>query len=45
MKNSYLIKKIIKQDMKLSVQDLYRIFAEFFNGLAIEIMGEYPYES
>ena len=45
MKNLYLIKKIIKQDMKLSVQALFRIFAEFFNGPVMEIRGEYPYES
>ena len=45
MKNLNLIKKIIKHDMKLSVQDLYRFFAEFFNGLVIGIKGKYPYES
>ena len=45
MKNLYPIKKIIKQDMKLSFQDLYIIFAECFNCLVIEIKGEYPYES
>ena len=45
MKNLKLIKKFIKEDMKVSFQDLYSIFAEFFNGLVIEIKGEYPYES
>ena len=45
MKNLYLIKKNIKQGMKLSVQYFYRIFPECFNCLVIEIKGEYPYES
>ena len=45
MKNLNLNNKIIKENMKLSVQDILRIFAEFFNGLVIVIKGEYPYES
>ena len=45
MKNLNLIRKIIKEDMIVSVQGLYSNFAEFFNGLVIEIKGEYPYES
>ena len=31
--------------MKTSVKDSYSIFTEFFNGVVIEIKGEYPYES
>ena len=45
MKYLNLIRKIIKVYKKVSVQDILRIFAEFFNGLVIEIKGEYPYES
>ena len=45
MKNLKLIKKIIKEDMKVSFQDLYSIFEESFNGLFIEIKWQYPYES
>ena len=45
MKNLNLNKKIIKEYMKVYVQDILRIFAEFFNGLVIEIKGEYPYET
>ena len=38
-------KKLSKIDRKLSVQELSKLLAEFFNGVVIELDEEYKYDS
>ena len=38
-------KKISKEDLKVSFSDPSQLFAEFFNGVVIQIDKEYSYES
>ena len=46
MKNSNLIKKkISKDDRKVSVNELTKLLAEFFNGVFIQIDEKCSYES
>ena len=38
-------KKLSKVDRKLSVQEPSKLLAEFFNGVVIELVEEYEYDS
>ena len=46
MKNLNLIKKkLSKEDRKISIQDLSKLLAEFFNGVVIKLDEAYVYDS
>ena len=46
MKNLNLIKKkLSKEDGEISVQDISKLLAEFFNGVAIKLNEAYVYDS
>ncbi|MDC3028975.1 hypothetical protein OA189_01420 [Prochlorococcus sp. AH-716-P20] len=45
MKNLNLIKKLSKEDRKISVLVPSKLLAEFFNGVVIKIVEPYAYDS
>ncbi len=46
MTNLNLIKKkLVKENRKVSFQDLSKLLAEFFNGVVIKLNEEYAYDA
>ena len=38
-------KKLLKEDINISIQDPSKLLADFFNGVVIELDEEYKYDS